>query len=63
MLLRLTAFLLIGAGLFLGLSRSSVAQPPEDGSEEQTEATVSYYRQVRPILQRHCTGCHFAANP
>src|SRR5437868_1960914 len=19
---------------------------------------VSFYRQVRPILQRHCTGCH-----
>ena len=22
---------------------------------------VSFYRQVRPILQRHCSGCHFAA--
>lgn len=22
------------------------------------DAPVSYYRQVRPILQRHCSGCH-----
>ena len=22
---------------------------------------VSFYRQVRPILQRHCSGCHFPA--
>jgi hypothetical protein len=21
---------------------------------------VSYYRSVRPILQRNCSGCHFA---
>jgi WD40 repeat protein len=27
--------------------------------EKSTEtAPVSFYRQVRPILQRHCTGCH-----
>ncbi|MEY3172237.1 MAG: hypothetical protein RLZZ436_150 [Planctomycetota bacterium] len=25
-----------------------------------SEKTVSYYRSVRPILQRHCSGCHFA---
>ena len=24
------------------------------------EKAVSYYRSVRPILQRHCSGCHFA---
>ena len=22
---------------------------------------ISFYRQVRPILQRHCSGCHFPA--
>ncbi len=29
-------------------------------SEAQEEAKVSYYRSVRPILQRNCSGCHFA---
>ena len=24
---------------------------------------VSYYRHVRPILQRHCSGCHQPAKP
>ena len=27
-------------------------------SAEDAEKPVSYYRQVRPILQRHCSGCH-----
>lgn len=25
---------------------------------EESTAAVSYYRQVRPVLQRHCSGCH-----
>jgi hypothetical protein len=25
---------------------------------EETPPPVSYYRQVRPVLQRHCSGCH-----
>ena len=25
---------------------------------DKTEAHVSYYRQVRPILQANCQGCH-----
>lgn len=31
------------------------AQDPEATEETQP---VSFYRQVRPILQRHCSGCH-----
>ncbi|MDZ4782786.1 MAG: hypothetical protein SGJ19_21270, partial [Planctomycetia bacterium] len=26
-------------------------------------ASVSYYRDVRPILQVHCQGCHQPAKP
>jgi WD40 repeat protein len=29
-----------------------------DASGEPAAAAVSYYRQVRPLLQRHCSGCH-----
>src|SRR5580693_2442841 len=31
--------------------RAADEKPAETGP-------VSFYRQVRPILQRHCTGCH-----
>lgn len=29
-----------------------------DLTAQEAEKPVSYYRQVRPILQRHCSGCH-----
>ncbi len=29
-----------------------------EAAAQDTEKPVSYYRQVRPILQRHCSGCH-----
>jgi WD40 repeat protein len=45
------------ASLVLALSASSLcaAEPPKptDGPAE-----VSYYRQVRPLFQQHCQGCH-----
>ena len=41
------AMILAGAG-------SVVAEEPKPG----TIAPVSFYRQVRPVLQRHCSGCH-----
>ncbi len=28
-------------------------------AQESSEKKVSYYRSVRPILQRRCSGCHF----
>ena len=31
---------------------------PPSWAQEETQ--VSYYRSVRPILQRNCSGCHFA---
>lgn len=40
-----------------GWTTSAVAQDAEANAEESPEP-VSFYRQVRPILQRHCSGCH-----
>ncbi|MFM7866402.1 MAG: c-type cytochrome domain-containing protein, partial [Planctomycetaceae bacterium] len=32
----------------------------QQSGEAKPAAAVSYYRAVRPILQRNCSGCHFA---
>jgi WD40 repeat protein len=37
------------------------AEPPDKTPE--TPAPVSYYREVRPIFQQHCQGCHQPAKP
>jgi len=39
----------------------SLAQAQEKDGETKPTGPVSFYRQVRPILQRHCSGCHFPA--
>ena len=31
--------------------------------ESERDAAVSYYRDVRPIFQAHCQGCHQPAKP
>ena len=33
-------------------------QPPS----AQSDTKVSYFRQIRPVLQRHCQGCHQPAS-
>ncbi|OWK43120.1 c-type cytochrome domain-containing protein [Fimbriiglobus ruber] len=38
----------------LSVSRVNAAELPSAG----TSAKVSYYKDVRPILQQHCLGCH-----
>ncbi|MEX0716168.1 MAG: c-type cytochrome domain-containing protein [Planctomycetaceae bacterium] len=54
---------------FSGRIASSTAAPPESASDTRTAAeteppaqdeqrSVSFYRHVRPIIQRHCSGCH-----
>jgi WD40 repeat protein len=35
----------------------------EPAKEAKAPAPVSYYRDVRPILQMHCQGCHQPAKP
>ncbi|MGC1275295.1 MAG: c-type cytochrome domain-containing protein [Planctomycetaceae bacterium] len=50
----------IGRTLWATLAVAALVVPAF--SQEPADAVpaepVSYYRQVRPILQRHCTGCH-----
>jgi mono/diheme cytochrome c family protein len=29
-----------------------------EATAQDAEKPVSYYRQVRPLLQRQCSGCH-----
>lgn len=47
---RFGLMLLALMGFLSGTSRAEDAAP--------AAKPVSYYRQVRPILQRHCSGCH-----
>src|SRR5437016_11057485 len=44
----------ISAGLFS--SRANAAEKPAPDSK--SAAKVSYYRDIRPILQANCQGCH-----
>lgn len=51
--------------LFLCVSFLAFAGRPllaQDAAAEP-EVAVSFYREVRPILQRHCSGCHQPAKP
>ena len=40
---------------------TALAQDEAKDGDKDKPAEISFYRQVRPILQRHCSGCHFAA--
>ena len=53
--------LAVFAGLLIALLTFPVNA--EDKSEGEADKPVSFYRQVRPILQRHCVGCHQPAKP
>ncbi len=46
--------LMLAWGITVADFRTAVSQ-----EEKLPEKTVSYYRSVRPILQRQCSGCHF----
>jgi WD40 repeat protein/mono/diheme cytochrome c family protein len=55
---------LAGALLLLpGLSRLAAQLPGDKNKEKEVPTEVSYYRDVRPILQQHCQGCHQPAKP
>src|SRR6266702_936534 len=48
---------LVLAGLFLGFANWTVGQ----GTDKKKDALpdeISYYKDVRPIVQQHCQGCH-----
>jgi WD40 repeat protein len=44
--------------LFFGLVPWSAAQDVAKKKDDKLPDAVSYYKDVRPILQQHCQGCH-----
>jgi DNA-binding beta-propeller fold protein YncE len=53
-----------GALLVLFLTLAPAAGPPDAAKGEgKGDGPVSYYRDVRPVFQQHCQGCHQPAKP
>ncbi len=48
-------FVVVGLAAMFAASTTSVAEDPAPAEEA---GTVSYYNQIRPILQASCQGCH-----
>src|SRR5262245_49480664 len=42
---------------------SPAAPEKEKDKDKAPEGPVSYYRDVRPVFQQHCQGCHQPAKP
>jgi WD40 repeat protein len=40
------------------VSAAALAQDEKPATAVEAPPPVSFYRQVRPLLQRHCSGCH-----
>lgn len=53
----LTVLLLLATHCGRPISADDAKPEDADAAAEKVEP-VSYYRQVRPIMQRHCSGCH-----
>jgi WD40 repeat protein/mono/diheme cytochrome c family protein len=53
---------LAAAAVLLALGLPLRAAEPQDKTAE-APAEVSYYREVRPVFQQHCQGCHQPAKP
>src|SRR5713101_2040977 len=50
--------LLLLSALAAGLALPTAAQTPPASDKGKEQASVSYFRDIRPILQRTCQGCH-----
>jgi mono/diheme cytochrome c family protein len=53
------------AALLLALGQQALAADPpaKDKDAKEPPAEISYYRDVRPLFQQHCQGCHQPAMP
>jgi WD40 repeat protein len=49
--------------LAVGLALVSMPDTPAAEPETKAAAPVSYYKEVRPLFQQHCQGCHQPAKP
>lgn len=49
--------------LALAVAAMAPSAPAADADKPGESGKVSYYRQVRPIFQEHCQGCHQPAKP
>ena len=49
---------IFASSLFAGTLATPAIAQEEEPAEEAAPEPVSFYRQVRPMLQRHCSGCH-----
>jgi WD40 repeat protein/mono/diheme cytochrome c family protein len=57
-MIRVGAFLLTAGWFAVAASALSAAEP-----EKKESGPVSYYKEVRPLFQQHCQGCHQPAKP
>jgi dipeptidyl aminopeptidase/acylaminoacyl peptidase len=54
---------LLSALVVLAVPACILAQPPKKEEARAPGAKVSYYKDVRPIFQQQCQGCHQPAKP
>src|SRR5205085_4202577 len=47
---------MVSAVVFGALAQATLAA--DTPAKKETDAKVSYYKEVRPIFQQHCQGCH-----
>jgi WD40 repeat protein len=57
-MIRVRAFLLTAGLVAVATPRTSPSEP-----EKKETSPVSYYKEVRPLFQQHCQGCHQPAKP
>lgn len=65
---KLKASQLLYTGLLVIIWFASLQEPPmfsaiaQEAAKKESLAPVSYFRQIRPVLQRYCQGCHQPAS-
>src|SRR4051794_16210409 len=47
---------MVGAVVLWGVAQATLAA--DTPAKKDADAKVSYYKEVRPIFQQHCQGCH-----